>query len=101
MSHQLAGFAGFLAVVAIATPHLGSVVSPASYANASLRAAHAIDTPAPPPIIVAAPRPFAPARVEQAPAYTITISSDLVATGDAKTADFDPEHPPADMGEPG
>jgi len=101
VSHQLANFAGFLAVVAVATPHLGSIVSPAAHAAAGEWTARAVDTPASPPIVIAAPRPLAATPFVQAPAYSISVTSDLVAYGDTKTSDFDPEHPPTDMGEPG
>jgi len=101
VSHQLAGFAGFLAVVAVATPHLGGMVSPAAHATGTIVATRASDAPAPVPIVNTAPIPVASPRVEPMPAYSVSVSSDLVAYGDAKTSDFDPEHPPADMGEPG
>jgi hypothetical protein len=101
VSHQLAGFAGFLAVVAVVTPHLGSIVSPAAHAETAVRMERTGDMPASPPVIIAAPRPLAAAPVAPAPAYSISVTSDLVAYGDTKTSDFDPEHPPTDMGEPG
>jgi len=100
MSHQLAGFAGFLAVVAVATPHLGSIVSPLAHADAATPV-RVIDAVA--PAGVAAPAASVLPRTAQAPAlaYGISATSDLVSYGDAKTSDFDPEHPPADMGEAG
>jgi hypothetical protein len=100
VSYQLAGSAGFLAVLAIATPHLANIVSPAAHANVAV-APPVTGAIAPVPVIVVAPLAVASPHVEMLPAYSISVSSDLVAYGDTKTSDFDPEHPPADMGEPG
>jgi hypothetical protein len=87
-------------MVAVVTPHLGSMVSPIVHADAAT-AVRVIQKGASAPVIVAAPLPPGPTNTEQAPAYSIAVTSDLVAYGDTKTSDFDPEHPPADMGEAG
>jgi len=87
--------AGFLVLVAVATPHLGMLAAPGVGVRPVFFrvVASTARLPAfvPPPVIVA-PAPVAAVA-------DLPVSGAVY--GDAKIADFDPEHPPARMGEPG
>nr|WP_130157575.1 hypothetical protein [Sphingomonas populi] len=86
--------AGFLVVVAVAIPHLAMLAAPGADVRPVLRV---VASTARLPAFVPAPVISAPTAVA---ADGGLPESDTVY-GDAKTADFDPEHPPARMGEPG
>ena len=86
--------AGLLVLVAAALPHIAMSVAPGTEGRPGLRVVTA--TP-PPPDFVPAPVIVVPAPV--AAVADLPVSGAVY--GDAKIADFDPEHPPARMGEPG
>ncbi|MDF0487647.1 hypothetical protein PX554_05855 [Sphingomonas sp. H39-1-10] len=93
MSHKLAFCAGFLVTVALATPYLGAMVDrPAATAPV-------VTTAAPAPMF--APAPARPVPGPAPAALVVGPSAPDPVYGDAKIPDFDPEHPPARMGEPG
>ena len=86
--------AGLLFLVAAALPHLAMLVAPGAEVRPGLRIVAAT---APPPDFVPAPVIVAPAPI----AADAGLPESDAVYGDAKIADFDPEHPPARMGEPG
>ena len=94
MSYKLALGAGFLVIVAVALPHLAMLVAPGADVRPVLRV---VTSTALPLAFVPAPVIVARAPVEAVAALPV---SDTVY-GDIKIADFDPEHPPARMGEAG
>lgn len=94
VSYKMALGAGVLVIVAVAIPHLAKWAVPDAEVRPGLRVvASTARLPA-----------FAPAPVIVAPAPVAadgSLPESDTVYGDAKTADFDPEHPPARMGEPG
>jgi len=88
--------AGGLVVVALATPYVGAIVGRGDAVRPAIRVV-AMAAPVPVPAVIPTPVMLASPPPSPDPAATVPE----MVYGDAKTADFDPEHPPARMGEPG
>jgi len=87
--------AGGLVVVALATPYVGAIVGRGAAVRPAIRVV-AMAGAVPVPAVTPTPVMLAPPPLPE-PAATVPE----MVYGDAKTADFDPEHPPARMGEAG